>query len=167
MPRFGADGSTAREWKFVLLVVLVSATATLSSLVTGAMASVILSIPMNVFDWKANPYVPVLVMACAIVGGAYGLACVCLALPARAIDEPLGIRGALALSKGNEWRLAVLIALLPWFVNWSERSLANAFESAAAYWTISTALYLMLLPMEIAVLSLSYAALRNSQRRTP
>jgi hypothetical protein len=161
--RFGASGWSTREWMFLLLVAAVSAIATVASMLTSAASALVLSISFNLFDYTPGKGFVGVVAVLAILAGAYALARVSLVLPARAVDEPMGFRESFTLTKPHAWRLAIVVALLPWAMAWLERLLAMSFESAGAYWTISTALYLLLLPVEIALLSESYRTLKTAR----
>ncbi|MBB6093074.1 hypothetical protein HNQ60_001952 [Povalibacter uvarum] len=160
VPRWGVTGWHRREWGFVLLALIVGIASTASSLAGGIAASIVLMIPVNLLDVASQSWMIWCTEASTLIVGAYVMGRLSLALPAMAVDEPINLRDAWRLSSGNAVRLMVLVAVIPWLLRFAESQLAAMFQSPADYWTVSTALYLLLTPLEIALLSVSYRALR-------
>lgn len=86
----------------------------------------------------------------------YLFARLALMLPSIAIETRLRIPQAWQLSSGNGWRLIVLIVLLPWLMRLLEWGIATELPGKAASTIAYSALYAVLLPLEIALLSVSY-----------
>ena len=88
----------------------------------------------------------------------YIFARLCLALPSIAVDKSLSFRQAVKLSRGNGWRLAVAVSIIPLAIHTIAKIVYRDNASAWEYmlWlTITSAL----LTVEIAALSLSYREL--------
>jgi hypothetical protein len=89
---------------------------------------------------------------------AYIFARLCLMLPSIAVDKVLSFRQAIKLSRGNGWRLAIAVAVIPTAIKIITGAVYRDDSSAWEYmlWlTITSAL----LTVEIAALSLSYREL--------
>lgn len=82
-----------------------------------------------------------------------------LMLPSIAIETRVRIAEAWQLSRGNGARLVILIVFLPWLVRWLEWGIAMVVPGDAAQSIASTTLYAVFLPLEIALLSVSYRRL--------
>jgi hypothetical protein len=92
----------------------------------------------------------------------YVLARLSLVFPATAIDRDVDFKWAWRLTRGQGWRMFIVVAILPWLISeavallW--RSEATAVETAALA-LIGTALF----AVEIAALSLSYRELTKDE----
>jgi hypothetical protein len=88
----------------------------------------------------------------------YIFARLCLMLPSIAVDKSLSFQRAIKLSRGNGWRLAVVVSMTPLAIQIIAKIVYREDASAWEYmlWlTITSAL----LTVEIAALSLSYREL--------
>jgi hypothetical protein len=79
-----------------------------------------------------------------------------LLLPAAALDRRLTVPGVWRMTRGNAWRLAIVVGALPWSLDWllGQVELANAAEWAAMQ--IAVALTLL---VEVVAVSLAYREL--------
>jgi hypothetical protein len=91
--------------------------------------------------------------------GAYALARVALVLPATAVDDKLGLRGAWRLSARNGWRLAIIVSLLPFVLSYA-LDLVSRENATVVEVILITLLSLITLMLGIIALSLSYRELR-------
>lgn len=103
---------------------------------------------------SASPYVQT---AVSVIYG-YLFARMSLVLPSIAVDKQLRLKESFLLSKGNSWRLAISLSLLPLLLKAIAERLftndANTFE-----YIMYTAIFTALLAVEITALSISYREL--------
>ena len=92
--------------------------------------------------------------------GTYLFARLALVLPAAAIDAPLNLTGAWWRTRGNGWRMAVIVAGLPWAFGYLV-SIVYGDEPGVTWAVLVSALGTALLVVEIAALSLSYRYLED------
>lgn len=161
VPRLGATGTAARDWRFI---------------VTAAALYVVLLLIQQFFMFGVFiPFSFIKVDPIALAGGdlqnlvylarlpaLYVVSRLALCLPAAAIDRPLSPRRAWSMTQGNGLRLLVLLGLLPWLLQLARYQLAWLFPSPTDAVVIGNLLFWVLLPFEVAVLSLCYQ--RSSQR---
>jgi len=154
VPKFGVNHLGARERTFIAAALFVGFVAGLLKLSSDFALTSLLGLidPEN-----APRYLTVKVVAslCA----AYLFARLALMLPAIAIDRRVGLRETWQLSNGNGWRLTLLIVLLPWLVKVLAWFLATIMSGGIASIIVNTTLYSLFLPLEIALLSVSYRRL--------
>ena len=83
-----------------------------------------------------------------------------LLFPQIAIGQPFGILAALNLSRGNTWRLAVVVGLLPWLL---ERATWLLFRDNASdlEWSLVQVLLTFTVLIEVVALSLSHRELTS------
>jgi hypothetical protein len=160
VPDFGTNGGNARDWKFLVAFLGLWITTSLLLMVGGFLANVALA-PFGLHVMASEPTWLYAVRLIAWLPGLYLLSRLSMALPAIAIDQPLGFRGAWQLSRGHSWQLLVLVALLPWLVIEFDKAIAALLPAAPfapdlASSVLVSVLFLLLLPLEIAVLSLSF-----------
>jgi hypothetical protein len=77
-------------------------------------------------------------------------------LPSIAIETHARIPEVWQLSSGNGWRLVLLIVFMPWLVRLLQWNIARAMPDDIAATIANTTLYALFLPLEIALLSVSY-----------
>jgi hypothetical protein len=88
----------------------------------------------------------------------YVFARLCLVFPATAIDNKPGLKWTWNLTRGNGWRLVVVVGVLPWMISHLAGLLYR--ENATVFETIIlSVLGIALFAVEIAALSLSYREL--------
>jgi hypothetical protein len=90
--------------------------------------------------------------------GTYLFARLSLVLPATAIDARTSIPQAWRQTRGNGWRLVLIVGVLPWAYNYVA-SLVLGDEPGVAKLVLVTAAATVLLAVEISALSLSYREL--------
>jgi hypothetical protein len=88
----------------------------------------------------------------------YVLARLSLVFPATAIDRPAGLKWAWRTSRGNGWRLVVVITVLPWLLSHLV-GLLYRDEATAAEIVVLTVLGTAVFALEIAALSIAYREL--------
>ncbi len=81
-----------------------------------------------------------------------------LALPAIAVDQPLTLKAAWQLSRGNTARLAAIFGVVPWAIAWGTRSLLFEDSSSVSY-ALVTVLGCLLAVFEVVAMSLAFSAL--------
>jgi hypothetical protein len=159
IPLFGASGTTARDWRFI-----------------GTAAVLLLVTNLLVWTFTLAIFIPAVLlepewMASLDRGASFEIGrfvslpafyIVCrysICLPAAAIDRPLHLRQAWAITRGYGMRLLLLIGALPWLLHFIQDSLAHVFEVDVDYVIATELLYWPLLPLEIALLSMCYRRL--------
>ena len=94
----------------------------------------------------------------------YVVARMVLVLPASAVDHKPNLRQVWMLSRGNGWRLAIIVGGLPWAFSWLI-DLANRDGASIVEWLFLAVAGIVLLVVEIAALSLSYRYLVEARDR--
>jgi len=124
-----------------------------------------ISIPLfNVFKpspGHSQPWIEWLIEATKIPVF-YIFARLCLVFPATAIDNKPDLKWTWDLTRGNGWRLVVVVGVLPWVIS----GLVSLFyrENATVFETIIlSVLGIALFAVEIAALSLSYRELTKER----
>ena len=98
----------------------------------------------------------------ASVPALYLIARLSLVFPATAIDQPAGLRWAWRASRGNGWRLVVVVTVLPWLVSHLV-GLLYRDEATAAEIVLLTVFGTALFALEIAALSVAYRELVRNE----
>lgn len=160
VPRFGTNGANVRDWKFLVAFLGLWITTTLSLTMGGLLANLALA-PFGLHVMASEPTWLYAVRLMAWLPGLYLLSRLSMALPAIAIDRPLGFRRAWRLSRGSGWQLLILVALLPWLVVQFDKAIAAQmpvapFAPDVTSSVVVSVLFVLLLPLEIAVVSLSF-----------
>ena len=81
-----------------------------------------------------------------------------LVLPATAIDEAIGLRESWQRTRGNGWKIVLIIGIYPWIINvilW----LAAGDETTLFSYSLTAVLYYVGLALEVTALSFVYKAL--------
>lgn len=92
----------------------------------------------------------------------YLIARLSLVFPATAIDRPAGLKWAWRTSRGNGWRLVVVVTVLPWLVS-RLVGLLYRDEATAAEIVVLTVLGTAVFALEIAALSVAYRELVKNE----
>ena len=92
----------------------------------------------------------------------YLVARLSLVFPATAIDRPASLRWAWRTSRGNGWRLVVVVTVLPWLVSHLV-GLLYRDEATAAEVVLLTVTGTALFALEIAALSVAYRELVRNE----
>lgn len=90
--------------------------------------------------------------------GAYLFARLCLVLPATAIDAHASLPKVWRQTRGNGWRMVVVVGVLPWAYNYVASFIVGD-DPGIAKLVLVTAAATILLAVEISALSLSYREL--------
>lgn len=85
----------------------------------------------------------------------YVLARFCLVLPATAIDRKSGLQWSWHTTRGNGWRIAIVIGLYPWLIG-SAIWLLSRDEPTMVEWALTALLYYVGLAVQVFALSLTY-----------
>lgn len=88
--------------------------------------------------------------------GSYLFARLAFMLPSIAVDARVRLPEAWQLSSANGWRLTLLIVLMPWLMRLLEWAITGAISDDTARTIAVSTLYGVFLPLEIALLSVSY-----------
>lgn len=155
---FGVTGTHKREWQFLARALVLSLGtqilyALLASLAANATASFSATLSITGDTVSTLRWIVVLLLASPFS----------LTLPACAVDASMTFRQAWRMSRGYVWRLALLISGLPWLIRLGEWAIATLFDSGADQRFVSLLLFLLILPVEIALLSVCYRRLRDEE----
>jgi hypothetical protein len=154
----GASGTAMRDWRFIWTATLLY----VATLVLLQIATTLIFLPLGMI------YPDVIEMGrdrtqlliwLAALPALYVTSRFAICLPAVATDRRLRFDAAWRLTRGNGLRLLVLVSLLPWLLQFTQRWLAESFESPVDYLVAANLLFWLLLPLEITVLSLCYRRL--------
>lgn len=153
---------TPREWRFIAWWIVI-----------GLIASVVF-LPIQVLllstlaqaDGEMNVTTAV-ALYIGQIPAMYVFSRLALVLPATAVDKRPNLRWAWTVSKGNGLRLLVIIGLIPLMTDLIFQILAAArnlaISGSTVYSVISMVIGLYIVVVEIALLSLSYKALRKNE----
>lgn len=81
-----------------------------------------------------------------------------LLLPATALDRRLDVPGAWRLTRGNSWRLAIVVGALPWALNWL---LSQVQLNDTSEWAVMQIAVAFTLLVEVVAISLAYRELAD------
>jgi hypothetical protein len=95
----------------------------------------------------------------------YVIARLSLVFPATAVDRDVGLRWAWRTSRGNGWRLVVVVTVLPWLVSHLVGFLYRD-EPSAVEIVLLTLFGTALFAIEIAALSIAYRELTKDEGRS-
>lgn len=156
---FGVTGMHKREWQFVArALVLAMGTqilyALLASLAANASASLSATVSITKDTVSTLSWIVILLLVSPFS----------LPLPACAVDAPMTFRQAWRMSRGHVWRLALLISGLPWLIRIGEWAIATLFDSDSDQRFVGLLLFLLILPVEIALLSMCYRRLSDMKQ---
>ena len=162
VPPLGVTGKQRREWMFLIRAAALS---------IGT--QIIYALLSNIAKRTTADFASGIAVAPTVINTLLWIAILILispfslALPARAIDAPITFRDAWRMARGHRWRLAFLIAGLPWLFQIAEWAIAKLFETNSDQLLVSVLLYLAILPFEIALLSVCYRRLRDDREESP
>ena len=151
---FGVTGTQKREWQFLARALVLSlGTQILYAILVSLAASASLSATMSITRDTVSTlsWIVILLLAAPFY----------LTLPACAVDAPMTFRQAWRMSQGHVWRLALLISGLPWLIRLGEWAITTLFDSDSDQRFVSLLLFLLILPVEIALLSMCYRRLSD------
>jgi hypothetical protein len=158
VPAFGVSGKHKREWQFIARALVLSigttiAFAILASLAANATAMFPVTASITKETVSTLSWSVILLLASPFS----------LTLPACAVDAPMTFRQAWRMSRGDRWRLALLISGLPWLIRLGEWAIATLFDAYSDQRFVSLLLFLLILPVEISLLSVCYRRLRDER----
>ncbi|MBM0103361.1 hypothetical protein JM946_01330 [Steroidobacter sp. S1-65] len=161
VPRLGASGTTSRDWRFIATAI---ALFIMVNLLLQPPAFAVF-IPLALFAPEFAPPGSDMAMAVARLAAlpaVYVVSRYAICLPAAAVDRPLAPKQAWQLTRGNGWRLLLLVGISPWVLHFMQRSFTSVFSANVDYVVAENLLFWLLLPLEIALLSLCYQRLSKA-----
>lgn len=157
----GTSGTTLRDWRFIGVAVALF-------LVTNVLlqvASILIFVPLGLLKpgfVQSAPGTVAIIGRFAALPALYVACRYAICLPAIAIDQPLPVKQAWASTRGHGMRLLLLVGVSPWLLHFVQRALAGAFSSNIDYTVAGNFLFWLLLPLEIALLSICYRRLSQA-----
>jgi hypothetical protein len=98
--------------------------------------------------------------------GIYFFARIGPVLPAAAIGAPVDFRETWRKTRGNTWRLMVIVGILPWIFGWISGLLIGS-DPGLLRSIAGTLIWTVFLMIEVAALSVSYRRLNESPSSPP
>ena len=148
-----------RESRFFLWLCIVWLLATVVVMVAmSAIMSVFFSMAATPPDQAATEWA----FFAARFPALYFFARLCLVFPATAVDRKVNLKWAWRMTKGNGWRLFLVIAVLPWILS-RMVSLLYRGDATVGETILLTFVGCALFAVEIAALSLSYRELTRDE----
>lgn len=145
---------TGREARFLVWLVVVWVLAVGSVLVV--VTALISLLPTDAVDYFEGAQLAFMAATSYVFGR------LCMVFPAIAVDRRPSVKWSWALTRGNGWKLAVIVGVLPWAI---KEGLALLFREEASF--VETlaiaAAAVALIAVEVAAVSLSYRALTDKQ----
>lgn len=158
VPSLGATGATARDWQFIGM-------ATALFVITNLLLQVpviFTFLSLGLFKPDLIPPDRVSMLAIGRIASLPAIYVACrlsICLPAIAVDRRLSLRQSWTLTRGLGWRLLLLIGVAPYLLRFIQQLLAAAFPTNIDYMIVQQSLFWLLLPLEIAMLSICYRRL--------
>jgi hypothetical protein len=149
-----------RETRFLAWLVVVG-------LICPAVALITTFLALNAllpFAWKLDQSVLQPVSSLARIPALYAFARLCFLFPATALDRPTNLRQAWEQTRGNGWRLTVVVGLLPWLLA-SLTSLLWRENGTVVEAILLTSIGCVLMAVEVVAISLSYRDLAIEPNR--
>jgi len=157
VPPYGLRMWTMRDTKFLTWMAV-------TILGIGLVMFVILRLPLiliNVSQYSFSPYLIILFYSFVFPLVVYILSRLSLIFPSTAIDEMKNIKWAWNITRGNGWRLALIVVALPMLTGFIGDLIEDAIDSSAMLDSIFYLVALLVLIVEISALSLAYKEIRN------
>jgi hypothetical protein len=151
VPKFGIGHLGMRELRFIAAMLFLCLIPSLLQPFTDLLLTSITGIG----DSKGERRSLILTIV-SWLPSSYLFARLAFMLPSIAIETRARIPEAWQLSSGNGWRLVLLIVLMPWLVRLLHWNLTTAIPDDTVGTIANTTLYALFLPLEIALLSVSY-----------
>lgn len=146
-------GWSGTESRFALMLVAVVGTAIVAK-VAVALPQLYFTDRIDDAGWAAVGWLATPAHAIA----AYVAGRLSLALPAQALSRPVSLAWAWRASRGNGWRLAIVVALWPWLLNGAVEMLYRQ-DATFAEWALLAMLAVVLVVFQVSALSLAYREL--------
>ena len=182
VPRFGIPGRPHREFRFFLWLIFIYTIATVFMVLASEVA-VRLTDFIDTFHGEGSPKVSIkllggridffpLVLLWLIPFG-YLIGRLSLLLPAIAVDVQVSLRSAWSQSKGNGWRMALLVGWIPtlllllektlsFYIDWLIGNQFTSYSLGVYVWVFSASEALLryaLFTIQVAILSFSFLKL--------
>jgi len=154
VPRFGIRKWTSRETRFFAWLVGIYLTATL----TLAMLPSLLSPVMEISGYRIWTVLNI----AAATPVVYLVARLSMIFPAIAVDEHPDIKWAWVISRGNGWRLLVIVGILPMITGSVLRLMERADSTLLEDLAVVLISFIVLI-IEIVAVSLSYRQLTTGE----
>lgn len=161
VPRLGVNGSQMRDWTFVgagMLLCFIS--YGLRTVVDNFAYEPIQAL---VVERVGRPSLIVAILLWLVQ--LYVLSRLSIHLPAISIDRTLRPLAAWRLSRRNGLQLLLLIGLPPWAFCFVQQTISGLFDANATSLFVESALFWVLFPLQIALLSVSYQKLSEPSPR--
>lgn len=166
VPKFGLRTWARREWWFLAYVILLPlvyllTTAVLSPLIIGLSKEFQINFKtyQTVFgEIDVSQGLNYLILITAT----YFFSRLCLLLPATAVDRDVDVDWAWQISKGNGWRLMIVVGVLPWVFSYLKDFLIRE-DATIVEILFFILISFILLAVEIVALSLSYKHLTENE----
>lgn len=149
VPKFGVGHLGTRELRFIAATLFLGFVFTVARLLSDLLMREITG-PIGDLQYRY------LVETLVALPGSYLFARLVFMLPSIAVETRTGIPGAWQLSGGNGWRLVLIVIFLPWVVRLLQWNIASVISDGTVRTIANTLLYGLFLPLEIALLSVSY-----------
>jgi hypothetical protein len=150
VPKFGVGHLGMRELKFIAAMLFLGFIFGLVRLFSDLLVTQISGSLRNA------QYAGYLLEIVVALPASYLFARLAFMLPSIAIETHVGMPGAWQLSNGNGWRLVLLIVFMPWLVRLLQWNIATAIADETVRTVATATLYALFLPLEVALLSVSY-----------
>jgi hypothetical protein len=148
-----------RESRFFFWLCFISWLATVVAMVaTTVIMAVFFSFAANPPDQAASEWA----FFAATFPAFYLFARLCLVFPATAVDRKVNLKWAWRMTKGNGWRLFLVVAVLPWILS-QMIGLLYRGDATVGETILLTFVSCALFAVEIAALSLSYRELTRDE----
>jgi hypothetical protein len=151
VPKFGVGQLGTRELRFIAALLFLC----LIPRILQPLTDLVLTSTTGIGDSEGERRSLILTII-SWLPGSYFFARLAFMLPSIAVDARVRLTEAWHLSSANGWRLTLLIVLIPWLMRlleWATTALIADYTGRTI--AIST-LYGLFLPLEIALLSVSY-----------
>ncbi len=156
VPKYGLASWTPRETRFVGWSLLVLGFAAFIGFIVSIPVSIL---TMSLLVKSQTPPEPWIMSACGILAwipGFYLFARLSILLPATAVDERPSVVWARKLTKGNGWRLFLIVILFPVFLTLGSAILGFLLGHSMITNLLISAAGCVLGVIQVAALSLSY-----------
>lgn len=161
VPALGTSGTTLRDWRFIGVAVVLFLVTNALLQVANVLIFVTLGLLKPGFVKSAPEMIPT-IWRFATLPALYVTCRYAICLPAIAIDSPLRARQAWALTRTYGMRLLLLMGVTPWLLGFVQRALASVFSANTDYIVATNFLFWLFLPLEVALLSISYRRLSQT-----
>jgi hypothetical protein len=150
VPKFGIGQLGMRELRFIAAMLFLYFICILQLLSDQALRSL-----SGIGDSEGERRSLILLIV-SWLPSCYVFARLAFMLPSIAVDAHVRMREAWQLSNGNGWRLVLLVVFMPWLVRALHWNIPSAIPDETIRAIANATLYALFLPLEIALLSVSY-----------